>query len=108
MQGRDANILQKSFSDVNQWQVLSATGLETIAILVPGLVKLRLQADIRAESDVRSEVTVSSLQLEIPGKKFPIQVDDRQGYFDWWYLDESLRISYGSKDSTFIHLREDS
>ncbi len=35
----------------------------------------------------------------------PVKADGR-GFVEWDYLDGDLRISRGSKGSTFIHVRE--
>jgi hypothetical protein len=30
-----------------------------------------------------------------------------QGYVDWLYLDDTLRVTRGSKGSLFVHVRDD-
>lgn len=39
-------------------------------------------------------------------RRLPLPVKtDGDGYVDWLYLDENLRITRGNKGSTFVHVR---
>lgn len=69
--------------------------------------QVRAQATCEASSDIRTEVAINAAGVRVAGPlKLPLGVKGT-GYVDWLYLDESLRVTRGSKGSLFVHVRDD-
>ncbi|GAQ90499.1 fibrillin family protein [Klebsormidium nitens] len=108
-QARNANPLQKlSAGFASNWQIIDGdTGtLENLVTAVFGFVKLRANADTETTSPVRTNVFIRKAAVEVGPVKIPLNLNGR-GFVEQLYLDDKLRISRGSKGSTFIHVRDD-
>lgn len=69
--------------------------------------QVRAQATCEAISDIRTDVNINGAGVRVAGPlKVPLGIKGT-GYVDWLYLDDSLRITRGSKGSLFVHVRDD-
>jgi hypothetical protein len=70
-------------------------------------LQVRAQATCEAISDTRTDVNINGAGFRVAGPlKVPLGIKGT-GYVDWLYLDESLRVTRGSKGSLFVHVRDD-
>jgi hypothetical protein len=52
-------------------------------------------------------VNINGAGVRVAGPlKVPLGIKGT-GYVDWLYLDDSLRVTRGSKGSLFVHVRDD-
>lgn len=107
-QAEDASPLQKwGSAQAKNYQLIDAKAgtLENVVDL--GLSQVRAQATCEAISDTRTDVCINGAGLRVAGPlKVPLGVKGT-GYVDWLYLDDSLRVTRGSKGSLFVHVRDD-
>ncbi len=108
-QGSTANPLQQRLVGVvNNWQIISQDGarLQNRVQLLPGV---RVIADATAEvaSATRTRVVITDVLFELGPFKINLKINtDADGYVDWLYLDDSIRITRGNKGSVFVHARD--
>jgi len=111
-QGENANPLQQRLVRVvRNWQIISSDGsvLQNRVDLIPGLVRIVAQAEASPESPNRTRVVISEVILQIGPFNITLDINtDADGYVDWLYLDDAMRITKGNKGSTFFHIRDDS
>mgnify|MGYP001807607462 CR=1 FL=1 len=70
-------------------------------------LQVRAQATCEAISDTRTDVNINGAGVRLVGPlKVPLGIKGT-GYVDWLYLDETLRVTRGSKGSLFVHVRDD-
>jgi hypothetical protein len=109
-QGETANPLQQKLVQVvRNWQIISSDGttLQNRVDLIPGLVKVIAQATAEPASATRTRVVISEVLLQIGPLKFNLNIrTDADGYVDWLYLDDTIRITRGNKGSLFFHIRD--
>ena len=101
--------LQRKLAQVKNWQIITDEGdrvvLENRVDL--GIAKIRAMATCTTASDTRTNVDITNVFAQTFGQQIPLGVKtDDGGYVDWEYVDERIRISYGSKGSLFVHERE--
>lgn len=110
-QGEKANPLQQRLVNVvNNWQIISQDGtrLQNLVQLLPG-VRVVAEASAEAASGTRTRVVISDVLLELGPFKIDLKINtDADGYVDWLYLDDTIRITRGNKGSTFLHVRDPS
>jgi hypothetical protein len=71
------------------------------------VLQVRAQATCEAISDTRTDVNINGAGFRVAGPlKVPLGIKGT-GYVDWLYLDDSLRVTRGSKGSLFVHVRDD-
>ena len=108
-QGETANPLQQRLVNVvNNWQIISQDGtrLQNRVQLLPG-VRVVAEASAEVASGTRTRVVISDVLLELGPFKVDLKINtDADGYVDWLYLDDSIRITRGNKGSTFLHVRD--
>eukprot|EP00878_Enallax_costatus_P017340 GHUV01018212.1.p1 GENE.GHUV01018212.1~~GHUV01018212.1.p1 ORF type:complete len:155 (+),score=17.35 GHUV01018212.1:133-597(+) len=105
-QSENASPLQKwGTKQTKNYQIVDAEQgtLENVVDL--GITQVRAQATCEALSDVRTDVNIGGAGLYTGPVRVPLGVKGT-GYVDWLYLDESLRITRGSKGSLFVHIRD--
>ena len=109
-QGETANPLQQKLVQVvRNWQIISSDGttLQNRVDLIPGLVKVIAQATAKPASATRTRVVISDVLLQIGPLKFNLNIrTDADGYVDWLYLDDTIRVTRGNKGSIFFHIRD--
>lgn len=81
-----------------------AGSLQNVVDLGP--LQLRAQAACEALGDDRTGVTISGARLGAGPLGLPLGIKG-DGYVDWLYLDEGLRVTRGNKGSVFVHVRDD-
>lgn len=110
-QGETANPLQQRLVNVvNNWQIISSDGtrLQNRVELLPG-VRVTAEASAEVASATRTRVVISDVLLELGPFKINLNVNtDADGYVDWLYLDDDVRITRGNKGSVFLHVRDPS
>lgn len=110
-QGKTANALQKTLTGVvKNWQIISEDGskLENRVELLPG-IRVRALAESEVQSATRTRVVITDVVLQVGPFKVDIPITrDADGYVDWLYLDDGLRVTKGNKGSLFVHVRDDS
>ena len=108
-QGSTANPLQQRLvSVVNNWQIISQDGtrLQNRVQLLPG-VRVIAEATAEVASATRTRVVITEVLFELGPFKFNLNINtDADGYVDWLYLDDSIRITRGNKGSLFVHARD--
>lgn len=67
---------------------------------------MRAQATCAQDGDERTQVRIGSGAVRLGPLSLPLGVRG-EGYVDWLYLDDSLRVTRGSKGSLFVHVRDD-
>lgn len=111
-QGEAANPLQQRLVRVvRNWQIISDDGniLQNRVDLIPGLVRIIAQASASPASPTRTRVVISEVILQIGPFNITLNINtDADGYVDWLYLDDTMRITRGNKGSTFFHIRDTS
>jgi hypothetical protein len=106
-QAETASPLQKWGSkQANSFQVIDAEDGSLQNLVDLGFVKIRAYAECSAASGTRTDVNINKGELCLGPVQIPLPVGGSPGYVDWLYLDESVRITRGSKGSVFVHLRE--
>jgi len=79
--------------------------LDNVVKLAPGLT-VRACAACEPASDSRTSVIIDDVRLELGPFRIPLPVKtDGDGFVDWLYLDENIRITRGNKGSVFVHVR---
>lgn len=109
-QGPRANLLQRALSNqVKNWQIIGERGsrVENRVELLPG-VRIRALADAKAEGNTRTRIDINEVFVELGRWRIDLPLRGDNGYIDWLYLDDELRITRGSKGSLFVHLRDPS
>jgi hypothetical protein len=105
-QSKSANALQKwGSSQSDSFQVIEGGNVQNIAQVLPFL-RLRAYASTAVESEVRTAVTIERGVVEVGPFTLPLPGVKGEGYIDWLYLDEELRITRGNEGSLFVHMRE--
>jgi len=117
VQAENANFLQKTLADkVQNFQILftDEEGRSRVENLVDfGPLKIRAEAFCKPASADRTKVDIKRVIFVVGPLQIPFEVnrkrgpDDPVGYVDWLYLDESIRITRGSKGSLFIHTKDE-
>ena len=110
-QASSSNPFQRAFAkwSTKNLQILSADGLENFIELGPMTVSAR--APIRAVSDERTEVSISTIDIALFGNVVRrMEMTPKPGRGAGWveqtFLDDEMRISVGNKGSVFVHVRE--
>ncbi|GFH30099.1 uncharacterized protein HaLaN_28884 [Haematococcus lacustris] len=77
------------------------------------LLRISARARCAAASDTRTDVAIAEAGFVLGEGRWPQAwtlplptAKNTGGYVDWLYLDESLRITRGSKGSLFVHVRD--
>jgi hypothetical protein len=108
-QGKNANRFQQALArQVRNWQIVTADGgLENRVEPLPG-VRVRALASANPANATRTSVDIESVVAEVGPLKFDLPIRaDGDGFIDWLYLDERLRVTRGSKGSLFVHVKDD-
>ena len=110
-QASSSNPFQRAFAkwSTKNLQILTADGLENYIELGPMTVSAR--APIRAVSDERTEVSISTIDIALFGNVLKtMEMTPKPGRGAGWveqtFLDDEMRISVGNKGSVFVHVRE--
>ena len=109
-QAKNANPLQRALAgQVKNWQIISSKGsrVENRVSILPGF-RVRGLADSKAEGLDRTRVDINEVFIELGPFRFDLPVRGENGFIDWLYLDEDIRITRGSKGSIFVHRRDQS
>lgn len=110
-QGETANPLQQRLVNVvKNWQILSADGtaLQNRVDLFPG-ISIIAEASAEPASATRTRVVISRVLFKFGFLTFTLPIEtDADGYVDWLYLDNTIRITKGNKGSVFVHVRDTS
>jgi len=108
-QGSTANPLQQRLTRiVRNWQIISEDGsvLQNRVDLLPG-VQVIAEATASPASPNRTRVVISEVKFLLGPLKFTLPIEtDADGYVDWLFLDDNLRITKGNKGSLFVHVRD--
>lgn len=95
---------------VNNWQIIATdeAGNSTVENRVAlGVATVRALGTCTAESDTKTTVKFDKVVLETLGQEIPItNRRDAEGFVDWIYVDDRIRVSKGNRGSWFIHTRE--
>ena len=106
-----SNPLQRQLSgSFRTYQIISSDGktLENRVDVVPGVVRVRALADAAPQSASRTGVVINEVVVEVGPWKIPLTGDNKgaEGFVDWLYLDDDVRITRGNKGSVFVHVRD--
>lgn len=67
-------------------------------------------AACEAQSGTKTGVRITTATIKFVGQNIDlpgvVKTADPDGFLEWMYLDENVRISRGNKGGTFVHTRE--
>jgi hypothetical protein len=96
---------------VKNWQVIEKDreGVCTLENRVDvGVGRVRAIASCQPDSDTRTTVEIEKVLFEGLGQEFSLNVNrDSEGYVDWLYVDDRIRVTKGNRGSWFVHEREE-
>ncbi|CAG9464404.1 unnamed protein product [Pedinophyceae sp. YPF-701] len=105
-QANNSNPLQKaSTASGDNFQIIEETTL-TNDVAFGSWLQLRAEAACRPLEDARTGVTIDGADLKLFGNTLRLGGVKGEGWIDWLYLDDEIRVTRGNKGSTFIHTRE--
>ena len=106
-QAENASPLQRwGSSQAESFQIIDGDSVQNVAQVLPYL-RLRAYASTVVESETRTAVSIETAALEVGPFAIPLPGVQGEGYIDWLYLDDELRITRGNKGSLFVHIREE-
>lgn len=72
-----------------------------------GIGTVRALATCQPDSDTKTSVKIEKVLVQAFGQEFtPYVTRDAEGYVEWLYVDDRIRVSKGNRGSWFVHERE--
>jgi hypothetical protein len=106
-QAENASPLQKwGTKQSRNYQIIDvqAGTLENVVDL--GFSQVRAQATCAALGDDKTDVVINGAGLQAGPVRVPLGIKGT-GFVEWLYLDDTMRVTKGSKGSLFVHVRDD-
>jgi len=106
-QAENASPLQKwGTKQSRNYQIIDveAGTLENVVDL--GFSQVRAQATCAALGDDKTDVVINGAGLQAGPVRLPLGIKGT-GFVEWLYLDDTMRVTKGSKGSVFVHVRDD-
>ena len=95
---------------IDNWQIIGTdeAGNSTVENRVAlGVGTVRALGKCSVQSDTKTGVSFEKVIFETLGQEFSINNNrDAEGFVDWIYVDDRIRVSKGNRGSVFIHTRE--
>jgi len=111
-QGETASGIQKFATGFDNYQVIGGAceTLQNVALFSkspPIVLRAEASCALDPDEDRKLNVVISGAKLELGLAEIPLSFIKGTGFVKIQYVDDSIRISTGSKGSVFVHARDD-